>query len=62
MLRIDKVIKPWKEAAALERSHQSLRSVERDSVSDQERRRGDGASRRRCRLRKPGSARARNMR
>ena len=44
MLRIDKVIKPWKESRGTERPHQSLRPVERDNVSDQERRCGNGAS------------------
>ena len=54
MLRIAKVIKPWKEAAALNDHINLYGQWSETTVSDQERRRGNGASRRRGRLRKPG--------
>ena len=52
MLRLDKVIKPWKEQRCLT-PHQPVWLLERDRLSDQERRPGHGAARPRRGLREP---------
>ena len=45
MLRLDQVIKPWKESAGSERPHQPVRLLERDRLPYQKRRSGHGSAR-----------------